>query len=77
MLNVLLGPKLAFSFSREFTPGFRDPEYLRTLRLTLRIASQRIAIGGVSLVFFDLAYGGKVKHSKRVLVEGQGIGRAV
>ena len=77
-LNVLLGRrKLTFSISREFTPGFRDLKNLLTLRLTWRVASQRVALGGVSLVFFNLAHGGNVKHSNPVLVEGQRIGRAV
>jgi hypothetical protein len=68
---VLLGPKLAFPISREFTPGFRNSQYLLTLRLTGRIASQRITLGGVSSVFFNLAHGGKVKHSNPVLVEAE------
>ena len=66
---MLLGPKLAFSINREFTPGFGDLSNLLTLHLTRRIASQRIALGGVSSVFFNLAHGGKVKHSNPVLVE--------
>ena len=74
---MLLGPKLAFSINREFTPGFGDLSNLLTLHLTRRIASQRIALGGVSSVFFNLAHGGNVKHSNPVLVEGQRIGRAV
>jgi hypothetical protein len=74
---VLLGPNPTFSISREFTPGIRDPEYLLTLRLTPRIASKHIAFGGLPSVFFNLVHGVKAKHSNPVLVEGQGIGRAV
>jgi hypothetical protein len=67
---VLLGPKLAFSIGREFTPGFRDPEYLLTLRFTRCTASQRIALGGVSSVFFNLLHGEKVKHTTQCWSRG-------
>jgi len=56
-LNVLLGPEPTFSISCKFTPGFRDLQYLLTLCLTPRIASQRIAFGGLSVVFFNLLHG--------------------
>jgi hypothetical protein len=76
---VLLGPKPTFSIDREFTPSIRDPEYLLTLRLIPRIASQRIAFGGLPSVFFNLVHSVKAKHSNPVLVDArsdQGIGRA-